>query len=171
MPGVLNAVYYISFRLLSATAESLPGDTTLNQLRIMHVVHYMTAGGEPTSVSEIADALDMPRSGVSRVITELVSYGWVKEEPHPEDGRRRLLVANSEKNENAFRIEQNLYESILDVARVVFTNMAEAGHINREAYQALIAYVDGDIDEATRNRLRRNPSRFRWAAQSSPSHG
>jgi len=68
------------------------GQTTINDLRIGNYIglrsHY---GTEATSNKEISDALGIPRSTVSRIVTDFIAQKWVVEKPHPDDGRRKQL--------------------------------------------------------------------------------
>ena len=77
-------------------AEFVPGDTTVNQLRILTALAVAGSTGEATSVSEIADIYGISQATVSRLITEYVDAGRISESPHPKDGRRRVLRINDE---------------------------------------------------------------------------
>lgn len=77
-------------------AEFVPGDTTVNQLRILTSLAVADATGEGTSVSEIADEYGISRATVSRLITEWMTAGRITETPYPGDGRRRVLGLNEE---------------------------------------------------------------------------
>jgi DNA-binding MarR family transcriptional regulator len=68
------------------------GETTINHLRIGHYIGFMSLyKGEATSNKDIADALGIPRSTVSRIVGDCIQKGWVIEKPHPEDARKRQL--------------------------------------------------------------------------------
>jgi len=68
------------------------GQTTINDLRIGNYIGLMSLyETEPTSNKDISDALSIPRSTVSRIVTDFIEQKWVVEKPHPEDGRRKQL--------------------------------------------------------------------------------
>ena len=78
--------------LYAKQAEKYGGDTTINQLRTMaqcYLIHTET--GEGTSITELSDILEMPTSTVHRSVTELIQKGWLRDSPHPTDGRRRIV--------------------------------------------------------------------------------
>lgn len=76
-------------RLLSLHFE---GQTTINDLRIGNYIGLMSLyEGEPTSNKQISDALGIPRSTVTRIVTDFIEQKWVVEKPHPEDGRKKQL--------------------------------------------------------------------------------
>lgn len=70
----------------------IPPKTNLSELMIILEIILASCSEHQTSVGRIAKALDMPRSTVSTFVTELISLGWVEEEIHPEDRRRRILT-------------------------------------------------------------------------------
>ena len=73
-------------------AAYLPGDTTLNELRVLTAVALASKrDGKGTSVSEIADETGISRATVSRLIAQWTEADQIREDPHPSDGRRRIL--------------------------------------------------------------------------------
>ena len=73
------------------------GDATINQLRIGS---YIGLKGlfekEPTYNKEISQALNIPPSTVTRVVSELIAQGYVAEQVHLEDGRINLLTIDDD---------------------------------------------------------------------------
>ena len=79
-------------QVLGLMATHFRGDTTLNHLRIGNYIGLRDLfDGEATTNKEISEALGIPTSTVSRIVTELMKRGYVTEAPHPEDQRIRLL--------------------------------------------------------------------------------
>jgi len=77
------------FEMLS---DHFGGDATINQLRIGSYIGLKTLfENKQTSNKDIALTLGIPPSTVTRIVTELIGKGYLKEEDHPEDGRVRLL--------------------------------------------------------------------------------
>ena len=69
------------------------GETTLNHLQIGNYIGLISLyEGKPTSNKSIADALGIPRSSVSRIVADFIKKGWVIEQSHPEDGRKKQLL-------------------------------------------------------------------------------
>ena len=78
--------------ILKLLALHFNGETTINQMRIGHYIGLKSLyERSPTSNKDISNALDIPRSTVSRIIADYVEKGWVVEQPDPEDGRRKHL--------------------------------------------------------------------------------
>lgn len=79
--------------LFELLARHFGGSSTLNHLRVGNFIGLCSQyEGRPTSNVEIPNALQLSRSTVSRIVADFVRTGWVTESPHPDDGRRRLLV-------------------------------------------------------------------------------
>lgn len=77
---------------LGLIAQHIPGDTTLNQIRILHYIDMRTAQQKGhTGHTEICAALDMPAATVTRAIASFIEAGIVREETDERDGRRRLV--------------------------------------------------------------------------------
>ena len=77
-------------------ADFVPGDTTVNELRILTELAVASSSGTGTSVSEIADRTEISRATVSRLVTQWMAAGRITESPHPKDGRRRILDFSGE---------------------------------------------------------------------------
>lgn len=79
------------------------------------VLRYVMAN-EPIRAGDIAAALSMDKSAVSRQLTMLRDSGLIEAQPDPEDGRASLVVASDKANERLddFRTElKSDYERIL----------------------------------------------------------
>ena len=77
--------------LFTRMAEKYGGTTTLNELKMLNYGFVCFAQGEDVSVTQAAEDLEMPKSTVSRILTEMRAKGFVTEEIHPHDGRRRVF--------------------------------------------------------------------------------
>lgn len=77
--------------LFSRMADKYGGTTTLNELKLLNYGFVCFAQGRDITVTQAAADLGMPKSTVSRILTEMRAKGFVTEEIHPEDRRRRLF--------------------------------------------------------------------------------
>lgn len=84
------------YQVLELMAQLGPGSLTVNQLRIGQYIGWKCETGEPVGVTEVASALDIPLSTVSRHVAELLEKRFVKEHVHPQDRRRRVLCIHPE---------------------------------------------------------------------------
>jgi len=71
-----------------------------------HAVDRLVKLGSLTQ-NDLADALNLDKSTVSRVVNRLVKKGYARRGQHPEDGRALLLEATSRGRALCFRIERD----------------------------------------------------------------
>ncbi len=76
----------------SKSETSYKGIYSVKELRVMHMVFSHWRRGAPCTVTQIATETGISKTTVSRAITTLMTNGLLKEQPDPEDGRRRHLL-------------------------------------------------------------------------------
>ena len=93
-------------------ADFLPGDTTLNELRVLTAVAEVAVQERGTSVTEISANCGIAKTTVSRLISHWIEQGTIEERHHPSEGRRRILSFSDEahrlNHDWAQRVEQLL---------------------------------------------------------------
>ena len=77
--------------LFNRMSDKYGGTTTLNELKMLNYGFVRFAQGKDISVTRAAEDLQMPKSTVSRILTDMRAKGFVTEEIHPSDGRRRVF--------------------------------------------------------------------------------
>jgi len=103
--------------MLRLLADGFAGETTINQLRVGHFIslrseyHFCE-----TSNAEISKELNIPRSTVSRIVTDLIEAKVVIERPDPDDGRCRLLrISEDHPDKGKFEMKRSmLIESLFE---------------------------------------------------------
>ncbi|MFT6556649.1 MarR family winged helix-turn-helix transcriptional regulator [Sneathiella sp.] len=70
-------------RLLDGTDVPMPQFILLN--------HFSHRPDEGKTVSNVAWAMQQPQPGITKTLAKMVSNGFLKEEPNPEDGRSKIL--------------------------------------------------------------------------------
>ena len=87
----LSVVYF------EIIAKLVPGDTTLNQLRVLGYISLQSGSHQsPACHKEICDALKMPRTTVDRAISIFLKMGIISEHVDLDDGRKRLSLVNKD---------------------------------------------------------------------------
>lgn len=108
-----HEIYRFKKEFVDLLAEHFGGHTTLNHLRVGNYIGLRSQYEiEPTSNGQIAQALGLSRATVSRIVSDFIQCGWVRETSHPDDGRKRLLVITpdhqfADRFERAFRRSVN----------------------------------------------------------------
>jgi len=72
-------------------SEKYGGATTLNELVMLNYGFVCQSRGEAIYVTQAAKDLHMPKSTVSRILTGMRAKGFVSEQAHPNDRRRRIF--------------------------------------------------------------------------------
>lgn len=85
-----NLIRFASL-LFSTMASKYGGSTTLNELLMLNYGFVCHAMGKELNVTAASKDLEMPKSTVSRLLTEMRAKGFVKERQHPTDRRKRIF--------------------------------------------------------------------------------
>ncbi len=85
-----NLIMFASL-LFNKMTKKYGGATTLNELRMLNYGFVCDARGEEISVMNAARELGMTKSTVSRILTGMRAKGFVIEEMHAKDRRRRIF--------------------------------------------------------------------------------
>jgi len=108
-----HELYRFKKDFVDLLADHFGGHTTLNHLRVGNYIGLRSQyESRPTSNSEISQSLGISRATVSRIVSDFIQCGWVRETPHPDDGRKRLLVITpdhqfADRFERALRLRVN----------------------------------------------------------------
>lgn len=82
--GIIDQLATTQMRhLLEGTDVPPPQFSLLN--------HFSHRPEEGKTVTKIAWAMQQPQPGITKTIAKMVSNGFLKEEPNPEDGRSKIL--------------------------------------------------------------------------------
>ena len=73
----------------------LPEGVTPSYLHYLDVMEQRERQGLPVKVSDISDALHLPRPGVTRAVKEMEVKGYVQKQTSSEDGRVTYLTITS----------------------------------------------------------------------------
>ena len=69
----------------------LPEGVLPSYIQFMDVIQKLEAGGARARVSDISDALNLPRPGVTRTVKEMQAKGYLEKQVSAEDGRVTYL--------------------------------------------------------------------------------
>jgi len=85
-----NLIMFASL-LFNKMSNKYGGSTTLNELVMLNYGFVCNVRGEAIYVTNAARELAMATSTVSRILTGMRAKGFVVEETHPTDRRRRIF--------------------------------------------------------------------------------
>ncbi|MDT0320133.1 MarR family winged helix-turn-helix transcriptional regulator [Streptomyces millisiae] len=82
----------MGFQLLLAEFESRLAEQGYGDLRPIHGLTFQALGPAGATSSELAARLGVTRQAAGQIVDDLERRGYVRREPHPAGGRRRLVV-------------------------------------------------------------------------------
>ena len=85
-----NLIMFASL-LFNKMSRKYGGSTTLNELAMFNYGFVCHARGDDISLMAASRELGMAKSTVSRILTSMRAKGFVVEEVHPRDRRRRVF--------------------------------------------------------------------------------
>ena len=75
---------------------TLPDGVLPSYIHYLDVIQQMEAAGRQVRVSDISDALNLPRPGVTRTVKGMVAKGYLAKQTSAEDGRVTYLSITEE---------------------------------------------------------------------------
>lgn len=89
--AVLDACYQA--KRIRDLLPKLPRGVTPSYIHYLDTIESLERQGIPVKVSDISDALGIPRPGVTRTVKEMESKGYLRKETSASDGRVTYISA------------------------------------------------------------------------------
>lgn len=108
-----------------------------------------TLAGGPTSISGLAERLEITKQGASQIVDDMERRGYVERRPDPSDARARMLQLTS-KGEAALKAARRFHQAyerklrrqfgdeVIDSMRDVLTAMAGEAQVSTPHFRALM---------------------------------
>jgi DNA-binding MarR family transcriptional regulator len=108
-----------------------------------------TLGAGPTTISGLAERLEITKQGASQIVDDMDRRGYVERRPDPTDARARLLhltsrgeaaLAAARKFHQSYerRLRREHGDAAIDAVREVLTAMAGEAQVNNPHFRALM---------------------------------
>ena len=93
---------------------ALPKGVTSSYIQYLDAIERLECEGVRVKVSDISDALNLPRPGVTRTVKEMEKKGYLRKIASPDDGRV-TYISITEEGWNLFRKYDKNYFGVLSV--------------------------------------------------------
>ena len=90
----------------------LPGGVTPSYIHFLDKVQQLSARGERVRVSDISDALNLPRPGVTRMLKEMEAKDYLKKIASDDDGRVTYVTITDAGAELSDKYNRKYFETL-----------------------------------------------------------
>ena len=91
----------------------LPDGVTPSYIHFLDVIEQMEKNGTSVKVSDISDALNLPRPGVTRTVKEMEKKGYLTKKPSEEDARIMYLSITGEGKKLSAKYNEQVFNALL----------------------------------------------------------
>ncbi len=90
----------------------LPDGVMPSYIQYIDVINKLEQQGKKAKVSDISDALDLPRPGVTRSVKEMEQKGYLQKTASPEDGRVIYLTVTEAGAQLSRKYDEEFFHSL-----------------------------------------------------------
>lgn len=91
----------------------LPDGVMPSYIQYIDVINKLEQQGKKAKVSDISDALDLPRPGVTRSVKEMEQKGYLQKTASPEDGRVIYLTVTEAGAQLSWKYDEKFFRSLV----------------------------------------------------------
>ena len=93
---------------------TLPEGVTPSYIHYLDIIETLSRQGIQVKVSDISDALALPRPGVTRTVKEMEARGYLKKLASPEDGRITYLTVTPSGKALSEKYNRQVFNALSD---------------------------------------------------------
>ena len=143
-------------RLLDACYEAkrirdmlppLPDGVTPSYIHFLDVIEQMEKNGTSVKVSDISDALNLPRPGVTRTVKEMEQKGYLTKKPSEEDARILYLFITDEGKKLSVKYNEQVFNALLPDLEAISGEDAECTIRTIEIFYQVMCERRNDLDK------------------------
>ena len=143
-------------RLLDACYEAkrirdmlppLPDGVTPSYIHFLDVIGQMEKNGTSVKVSDISDALNLPRPGVTRTVKEMEQKGYLTKKPSEEDARIMYLSITDEGKKLSAKYNEQVFSALLPDLETISGEDAECTIRTIEIFYQVMCERRNDLDK------------------------
>ena len=107
---MLDACYHA--KRIMELLPKLPDGVSSAYIRYIDTIHMLLKNKENVKISDISEALKLPRPGITRTVNEMVSKGYLRKYSSVEDGRITYIAITKKGEELSEKYDKNYYECL-----------------------------------------------------------
>ena len=92
----------------------LPEGVTPAYIQYMDVIHSIQKEGKKVKVSDISDAMNLPRPGVTRTVKGMEEKGYLRKYSSDEDGRVTYIAITEKGEALSEKYDKNYYDRLAE---------------------------------------------------------
>ena len=92
----------------------LPEGVTPAYIQYMDVIHSLHREGQKVKVSDISDAMNLPRPGVTRTVKGMEEKGYLRKYSSDEDGRVTYIAITEKGEALSEKYDKNYYDRLAE---------------------------------------------------------
>ena len=143
-------------RLLDACYEAkrirdmlppLPDGVTPSYIHFLDVIEQIEKNGTSVKVSDISDALNLPRPGVTRTVKEMEQKGYLAKKASGEDARITYLSITDEGKKLSAKYNEQVFNALLPDLEAISGEDAECTIRTIERFYQVMCERRNDLDK------------------------
>ena len=112
MKRMMDACYLA--QRIRGMLPTLPAGVTPAYIHYLDIIETLSRQGIQVKVSDISDALALPRPGVTRTVKEMEARGYLKKLASPEDGRITYLTVTPSGKALSEKYNRQVFNALSD---------------------------------------------------------
>ena len=125
----------------------LPNGVMPSYIQYIDVINKLERQGKKARVSDISDALNLPRPGVTRTVKEMEQKGYLTKKPSEEDARILYLFITDEGKKLSAKYNEQVFNALLPDLEAISSEDAECTIRTIERFYRVMCERRNDLDK------------------------
>ena len=124
----------------------LPGGVTPTYVQILDVIQKLEQKNGSVKVSDVSDALNLPRPGVTRTVKEMEGKGFLRKIASDDDGRVTYLTVTESGAKLSEKFDQKYFETLSKALEDIPDSDADCMIQTIEKFYAVMCARRGELE-------------------------
>ena len=145
MKALLDACYQA--KRVRELLPALPKGVSPSYIHYLDTIEELERRGVRVKVSDISDALNLPRPGVTRTVKEMEQKGYLTKKPSEEDARILYLFITDEGKKLSAKYNEQVFNALLPDLETISGEDAECTIRTIEIFYQVMCERRNDLDK------------------------